>query len=155
MSKGLRFKTKNSDTEVLLLGISYFGKKYLNKIIGQFSIVFIDFGNNRLIMAKDRFSQKPLFYKLNPDELVFGSNLESVYRATDNNIISDENLHEYIQSSVIKSPNTIFHNIFKLRPSEIIEIDIGNKIKIIDKSIYWEIDNYVDEKNLIKMSFLH
>ena len=153
LSKGLRFKTKNSDTEVLLLGISYFGKKYLNKIIGQFSIVFIDFGNNRLIMAKDRFSQKPLFYKLNPDELVFGSNLESVYRATDNNIISDENLHEYIQSSVIKSPNTIFHNIFKLRPSEIIEIDIGNKIKIIDKSIYWEIDNYVDEKKFNKDEF--
>ena len=153
LSKGLKFKTKNSDTEVLLLGISYFGKKYLNKTIGQFSIVFIDFRNNRLIMAKDRFSQKPLFYKLNTDELVFGSNLESVHRATENNKISDENLQEYIQSNVIKSPNTIFHNIFKLRPSEIIEIDIGNKIKIIDKSIYWEIDNYVNEKKFNKDEF--
>ncbi len=153
ISKGLKFKTKNSDTEVLLLGISYYGKKYLNKLIGQFSIVFIDFSNNRLFMAKDRFSQKPLFYKLNPDELVFGSNLESIFGITDNNKISDENLNEYIQSNVIKSPNTIFENIFKLRPSEIIEIDIGEKIKIVDKSIYWEIDNYVNEKKFDKDEF--
>lgn len=153
LSKGIKFKTKNSDTEVLLLGISYFGKNFFKKLIGQFSVVFIDFSSNRLMMAKDRFSQKPLFYKINQDELVFSSNLESVFRATNNNGISDENLHEYIQSNVIKSPNTIFQNIFKLRPAEIIEIDIGNKIKIINKSTYWEIDNFVNEKKFNKDEF--
>ena len=35
-NEGLIFKTKNSDTEVLLLGISYFGKEFIKKVIGQF-----------------------------------------------------------------------------------------------------------------------
>ena len=40
--EGLIFNTDHSDTEVVLLGLSYFGKKFIEKLIGQFSIVFYD-----------------------------------------------------------------------------------------------------------------
>ena len=40
--QGVSFKTSHSDTEVLLNGISYQGISFINKIIGQFSIIFFD-----------------------------------------------------------------------------------------------------------------
>jgi len=152
-NEGLIFKTKNSDTEVLLLGISYFGKEFIKKVIGQFSIVFIDFSKNNVMMIKDRLSQKPLFYKQNSEELVFGSNLESIYKASKNNQISDESLYEYLQISVIRSPKTIFNDIYKLQPSEIIEFDIDEKIKLREKSFYWDMSSFVDERIFNKEEF--
>ena len=123
INEGLIFRTKNSDTEVLLLGISYFGKEFVKEVIGQFSIVFVDYNKDNVLMIKDRLSQKPLFYKQNSEQLIFGSNLESVCRASKNNQISDESLNEYLQLSVIRSPNTIFADIYKLQPAEIIEFE--------------------------------
>ena len=41
-SEGLVFKSNNSDTEVLLLGFSKYGKGFINRVIGQFSIVFFE-----------------------------------------------------------------------------------------------------------------
>ena len=40
--KGVKFQSNHSDSEVVLNGLSYFGKNFLNKLVGQFSIVFID-----------------------------------------------------------------------------------------------------------------
>ena len=40
--KGIKFHTDHSDTEVLLNGISHLGNDFINKIVGQFSIVFFD-----------------------------------------------------------------------------------------------------------------
>ena len=142
INEGLIFRTKNSDTEVLLLGISYFGKEFVKEVIGQFSIVFVDYNKDNVLMIKDRLSQKPLFYKQNSEELIFGSNLESVCRASKNNQISDESLNEYLQLSVIRSPNTIFADIYKLQPAEIIEFDVSEKINIRKKSFYWDINSW-------------
>ena len=41
--KGVQFHSNNSDTEVVLLGISYFGKDFIKKLIGQFAISFFRF----------------------------------------------------------------------------------------------------------------
>ena len=153
INEGLIFRTKNSDTEVLLLGISYFGKEFVKEVIGQFSIVFVDYNKDNVLMIKDRLSQKPLFYKQNSEELIFGSNLESVYRASKNNQISDESLNEYLQLSVIRSPNTIFADIYKLQPAEIIEFDVSEKINIRKKSFYWDINGFMDEKKFDKDEF--
>ena len=67
-------------------------------------------------------------------------------RASKNNQISDESLNEYLQLSVIRSPNTIFADIYKLQPAEIIEFDVSEKINIRKKSFYWDINGFMDEK---------
>ena len=59
--KGIKFFSNHSDTEVVLNGLSYYGKKFLNKMIGQFSLVFIDNKDGNILMARDRLGQKPLF----------------------------------------------------------------------------------------------
>ena len=81
-SKGIKFKSKNSDSEVLFEGLSFYGVEFINKLIGQFAITFLDLEKNLLYLIKDRVGQKPLFYEIENDKVIFSSNLKSI-----NNII--------------------------------------------------------------------
>ena len=45
---------------------------------------------------------------------------------------------------MVPSPNTIFENIYKLSPAEIIEFDISKNIQIKNKLNYWNIEDKID-----------
>ena len=76
-SKGIKFHSDHSDSEVVLNGFSYYGSSFANKLVGQFAITFFDGNNNELTLIRDRLGQKPLFYFYNQTSLIFGSNLKS------------------------------------------------------------------------------
>ena len=123
VKKGLKFKSNHSDSEVVLLGISRFGISFVEKLIGQFAISFLDNKSNKLYLVRDRLGQKPLFYSSLRNQILFSSNLKSI-----NDLLScevdSESLNEYLNYGVVFSPNTIYQNIFKLKPGEILEYDI-------------------------------
>ena len=123
MKKGLKFQTNHSDSEVVLLGISRFGISFIEKLIGQFAISFLDNNSNKLYLVRDRLGQKPLFYSILGNQILFSSNLKSI-----NDLLSceidSESLNQYLNYGVVSSPNTIYQNIFKLKPGEILEYDI-------------------------------
>ena len=96
---------------VLLLGFSKYGKGFINRVIGQFSIVFFDYKKNLIFLIRDRLGQKPLFYSFQGESLVFGSNLKSLVNLTDNRKINQNSISEYLNIGVVTSPNTIFENI--------------------------------------------
>lgn len=144
--KGLNFHTSHSDTETILVGLSYFGIEFVNKLRGQFSIVFLDEKNSILYFIRDRLGQKPLYYYFDNENLYFGSSLLSVLKILKNYDIDENQLFNYLNYGIISSPNTIFKNIYKLKPSEIIKIDFQNDNFITTKSNYWNIENFIDNK---------
>ena len=73
-AEGLKFSTSHSDTEVLLLGLSHHGLDFIDKIVGQFAIVFIDEEKQTINLIRDRLGQKPLFYRFTEDSFIFSSN---------------------------------------------------------------------------------
>ena len=78
---GISFLTSHSDTEVVLNGLSYYGVGFVEKLIGQFSIFFLNINNNKVFLIRDRLGQKPLFYKITNSNIVFGTNLKSLLRS--------------------------------------------------------------------------
>ncbi len=140
--KGIRFYSDHSDTEVLLNGFSYLGVNFVDRLIGQFSISFLDLNKNELTLIRDRLGQKPLFYSLTNNEILFGSNLKSLIMERKDYEIDATSLKEYIDLGVVTSPNTIFKDFYKLRPSEIITFDL-NTYTIKNKSKYWNIDEKI------------
>lgn len=144
--KGLNFYTSHSDTETILVGLSYFGIEFVNKLRGQFSIVFLDEKNSKLYFIRDRLGQKPLYYYFDNENLYFGSSLLSVLKILKNYDIDENQLFNYLNYGIISSPNTIFKNIYKLKPSEIVKIDFQNDNFITTKSNYWNIENFIDNK---------
>ena len=152
-SEGLVFKSNNSDTEVLLLGFSKYGKDFVNRVIGQFSIVFFDYKKNLIFLIRDRLGQKPLFYSFQDESLVFGSNLKSIVNLTNNRKINQNSVSEYLNIGVVTSPNTIFENIYKVKPAEIIELHISNIISKKSSEVYWNIEDFVDNKEFDESHF--
>ena len=153
IEKGVEFFTDHSDTEVLLNGISYFGLDFINSVIGQFSIMFYDEKINKMYLIRDRVGQKPLFYKSDSEEVVFGSNLKSVVSGLENVQILDRSLNDYINFGVIPSPNTLFKNIYKVEPGSYLEFDL-NGTKYTKKEFkYWNIDNFIDNRAFKKEEF--
>lgn len=153
VAKGAVFKSNHSDTEVVLNGIDIYGKNFINKLRGQFAIVFIDNKNKKIVMARDRVGQKPLYYYLTNKHLVFSSNLISILETLETYKISETSVDEYLNYGVVSSPNTIFENIKKVCPSEIIEIYFDNNYFEKFNSKYWSTDEFVDNKKFHEEEF--
>ena len=143
--KGASFQSKSSDTEVLLNGLSLYGKGFIEKLRGQFSIFFIDYKKNKFLLVRDRLGQKPLFYKKTNDSLIFSSNLKSIISYEENYEIDQNSLSDYIEYDVVPSPNTLFKNLYKLKPAEIISFTFNGDKIVSDSEIYWNPEEFISE----------
>ena len=85
--------------------------------------------------------------------MVFGSNLKSLVKLNNSKDLDIKNLDEYLRYGVVSSPNTIFKNYYKVEPSQIIEVDFNNRTLEIRDSIYWDVEDSLDEKPFINEEF--
>ena len=144
--KNIKFFTDHSDTEVLLNGLSYYGLEFLNKVVGQFAIVFFDFNKNNVYLIRDRLGQKPLFYSSLLDSFSFSSNLKSLIALNKDKSIDETSLFTYLDLGVVPSPKTIIKNLYKVKPGEIVKFEFrNNKFKKTNIQ-YWSIEEFVSEE---------
>lgn len=114
-----------SDTEVLLEAISAWGfETALALADGMFALAVWDRETRTLMMARDRFGEKPLYYSLAKGRLSFGSELRCI-RSQQNLSASDISLssvEQLFQLSYIPAPHSIFSGVRKLPPAHWISI---------------------------------
>jgi asparagine synthase (glutamine-hydrolysing) len=130
ISLGYKFIT-SSDTEVALYALIHFGNEALEMFNGFFSLAFYDVYENKLLLARDRFGDKPLYYFYNHGQLFFASEIKAL-RAM--NISCDYDYSAialYLFLTYIPSPFCAFENIKKLPPASYLIYD-GDEI-IINK----------------------
>ena len=145
-SQNIHFKTTNSDTEVILKGIEKYGVDFVNQLRGMFAIFYLDQVNKVFYLIKDRLGQKPLYYFKNENSFSFSSNLKSLIKINKDKEISSEQLSEYLVYGAVSSPNTLFTNYRSIRPAEILKVDYSKNSFNITTSIYWDPENYLDNK---------
>lgn len=128
----------NSDTEVILYAFEKYGVDCFEKFNGMFAIAIWDSVKRELILARDRFGKKPLYYHFDKNKNVsFASELTALLR--DKSIsskISYEALNCYLALGYILSPLTIYENIYKLEPSTYLRI--SGEGKKVEKVRYWD-----------------
>lgn len=113
---GHRFRTR-ADTEVVVHAYEEFGLECVRYLNGMFAFALWDASERRLVLARDRFGIKPLYYTVVGNELVFGSELKAllehprVERKID--VVA---LNEYLSFEYVPTPRTIFRRIKKLPP---------------------------------------
>lgn len=137
----------HSDTEVILYAFEIYGTECFAKFNGMFSIAIWDTINKELILARDRFGKKPLYYTFgNEKNIIFSSELTSLLE--DRSIrrkISYEALNCYLALGYILSPMTIYEDIFKLEQATYLKIsERGNKK---EKKQYWDYSETFRTKN--------
>ena len=67
--------------------------------------------------------------------------------------ISEDQIYNYIDYGVISSPFTLFENIYKLMPSEILSVDLQKNNFTAEKSKYWNVENFLNNKPFKKEEF--
>ncbi len=76
--QGHRFYT-HSDTEVIVHAYEQHGLDFVHRLNGQFAIALWDAEQRRLVLARDRVGIRPLYYTLNRSELLFASEVKSLF----------------------------------------------------------------------------
>jgi asparagine synthase (glutamine-hydrolysing) len=122
IQEGVTFKTR-SDTEVLLHLLIRKGKKALNELNGFFALAFYNFTKNELWLARDRFGEKPLKYSLQNNNLWFASDLNALKCFLPDVSLDPDSIQLYFQYNYIPAPFTIYKNVFKLMPGEMLCIN--------------------------------
>ena len=114
--RGHRFAT-NGDGESILHSYEDEGTDCFNHLNGMFAVAIWDGNRNRLVLARDRIGQKPLYYAVKDNRLVFGSELKSL--AAVEGIcqeIDPAAIDEYLTYQYIPHPGTIWKGVRKLAP---------------------------------------
>jgi len=122
----------NTDTQVILELISTLGiKKAISLIEGMFAFVVWDKKRKSLFLVRDRFGEKPLYYFLDSEYLVFGSELKVIERFfyPKKLNISSKGANYYSFLGYIPAPYSIYKNTYKVMPSELIEIKNERVVK--------------------------
>jgi asparagine synthase (glutamine-hydrolysing) len=106
---GHRFRT-HGDTEVLLHLYEEHGDGFAERLRGMFAVAIWDARRHRLVLARDRFGIKPLYYRALHDELAFASELRALPRGE----IDFDALEAFLAFNCIPAPLTIFREARKL-----------------------------------------
>ena len=154
--KGINFST-TSDTEVLIKFIYYEGIENIHRLEGMWAFVLYDRSKDKLILCKDRFGEKPLFFIKKSKNIYFASEISQIKKLVPFNLnLNQDYLKTYLFTNyrnLNKSNNTIYKNLHKVEKGYYIEI---NKSLNIVKKKYFKfkkkikIQSYKNIKNNIK-----
>ena len=145
-SFGYIFRTR-SDTEVILNGYKKWGINVLEKLNGMFGLAVWDSEKRRLMLARDRAGIKPLYYFLDSEKLIFGSEIKAILPAMRNKPEPDSlALNLFLKYRYTPAPLTILKGIRKLAPGERMIVENG-EVKI---ERWW---NYSPKQQLKNISF--
>jgi asparagine synthase (glutamine-hydrolysing) len=122
------FRTK-SDTEVIIHGYKQWGDEVLNHLNGMFGLAIWDVNKQRMVVARDPFGIKLIYYKIDGDRVSFGSEIRAVVAAKNEKAEVDPvSLNLFLRYRYTPSPFTIFSGVRKLAPGTMLVFEKGNYI---------------------------
>jgi asparagine synthase (glutamine-hydrolysing) len=107
--EGHTFRT-HCDTEVHLHLYERYGPEYVRRLRGMFAVAIWDAKTRRLVLARDRYGIKPLYYRDTGGELEFASELRALPRGE----IDLDALEAFLAFNSIPAPYSIFRDTRKL-----------------------------------------
>jgi asparagine synthase (glutamine-hydrolysing) len=138
MKKGHIFRSR-TDTEVIIHLYEEYGMEFLKKMNGMFSLAIYDQRKNTILLARDRFGIKPLYYYTDRNKLIFASEIKAIVedRSVRRDIDLDA-LYHYFSFGYVLPPMTIYKNIKQLAPSkyEVYRVADG---ALIGQDDYWKL----------------
>lgn len=135
-SRGHTFKT-TSDVEVIIHLWEEYGKACMNHLRGMFAFALWDARRKRLLLARDRFGIKPLYYSILPDGLYFASEQKALLKISSLSRNMDfSSLSELFTLGFVASPKTLFTAIRQLNHAHYLLFDQG-KVQI---EPYWSLN---------------
>ena len=142
IAKGFKFNT-SSDTEVIINLYKDQGVNSFEKLNGIFSLAIYNTVDKTVVLARDHFGVKPMYYYFENNTLVFGSEIKTIIQSGIYKTEMDyKALNSYFTFRYNPSPQTLFKNIKKLPPAGYLKIDASSNFEL---NTYW---NYTPSTNI-------
>lgn len=142
--RGFRFKSR-SDTEVILYLYRLYGDDCVDYLRGMFAFAIWDTQAQRLLMSRDRFGQKPLFYTHQEGRFAFASELKSLRQDPELALEIDPGaIHQFLTMDSVPAPGSIYESVKKLPAAHQLVLEDG-KIRL---RRYWRLDYGTESKDI-------
>jgi asparagine synthase (glutamine-hydrolysing) len=123
VSKGYTFSTE-SDTEVVVNLYEFYGERALGMLDGMFAFSIYDIAKDSIIIARDFFGEKPIYYYHGDNKFIWASELKSILSVLSfKPSIDAAALNLYFQLTYIPAPFTIYNGIRKLEANHYLRIE--------------------------------
>jgi asparagine synthase (glutamine-hydrolysing) len=151
-TRGATFKS-HTDTEVILAAYREWGEDCLSRLNGMFAFALYDSRSARLMLARDRAGEKPLFYSVRDGELRFASELKGLMAdpALDRRV-DLESLDCYLAMGFVPGERCMLQGVAKLPPAHALTFDLNSGRSRLWR--YWELPKLVEEPGQDEESLL-
>jgi asparagine synthase (glutamine-hydrolysing) len=124
-SFGYVFRT-TCDTEVIVHGYSQWGEDVLNRLNGMFGLAIWDTQKRKLVVVRDPFGIKSIYYKIDHGRLLFGSEIRPLLAGANTEVEVDRTaLNLFLRYRYTPAPFTIYQGIRKLAPGTKLTVEKG------------------------------
>ncbi|HEX5470989.1 MAG TPA: asparagine synthase (glutamine-hydrolyzing) [Lacipirellulaceae bacterium] len=126
LARGHVFRTR-TDTEVIVHLYEEFGPACVERLRGMFAFAIWDERSRSLMLARDRIGIKPIYYAIGSDSIVFGSEIKAILADADIAArVRPEIVDRFLTFFFVPGEDTLFENIFKLKPGSYMMVRDGN-----------------------------
>ena len=134
-ARGHHFYTQ-SDTETIIHLYEEYGAALAGHLRGMFAIALWDQRRQQLLLIRDRLGVKPLYYYLDPNRLVFGSELKALLAAGIPREVDPQAADDYLTHGYVPGEGAIFHNVHKLLPAHTLLVQRNGSTEL---NRYWDL----------------
>lgn len=136
-ARGCEFQTDHSDTEVLLHGYREWGDEFVSRLNGMWAFALFDRSRHRLLLSRDRFGKKPLYWFLEGETFAFASELTALLaHPACPRSVSPTALQKFFAYALIPAPHTILDRVQKLPAGHNLVYDLRERSANVVK--YWD-----------------
>ncbi len=133
--RGHKFVTQ-TDTEIVPHLYQEYGDDFVDHINGMYAISLWDTRKNRLVLARDRYGEKPLYYGVFDGKLIYASEPKALLAHQSVNADLDlDALRQYLSFDYVPAPRSIYKGISKLPAAHIMTVENGE----IKTRRYWNL----------------
>ena len=132
---GHKFET-HTDTEILPHLYEEYGDALVDHLNGMFAFALWDTRKKKLLIARDRFGEKPLYYGIFDGKLIYGSEPKALLAHPSVKAeLNLDALRHYLSFDYVPAPMSIYKGIYKLPASHLLTVENGE----VKTRRYWDL----------------
>ena len=147
VSEGYQFQTK-SDSEIALKLYDKMGLDFMEHLRGEFAFALYNKRNQELLLVRDRFGIRPLFFKVQGNSVYYASEIKALSANPNVNVELDKKalLHQMVQ--VMVPGITAFSDTFAVQPGHFLRIRKTQDGLDIKQEMYWDADYPLENEHM-------
>ncbi|NQT93562.1 MAG: asparagine synthase (glutamine-hydrolyzing) [Lentisphaerae bacterium] len=135
---GHRFATR-CDTEVVVHAFEQWGSDCVRRFRGMFAFAAVNFRTREMLLARDHFGIKPLYYRKGGNYLAFASELAALRQVDDECPTGNiEAVEFFLRYQYVPQPISIYREIFKLPPAHLMTVQFDGRVS--EPKRYWNVE---------------